>query len=68
MTDFKLTPAIKLQQELMQQALDKLFLLEQMIPMIAVWDATRADVVKTELIDNYADIMCELRNNLNTLA
>ena len=36
-------------------------------PMIAEWDETRAGVVKDDLINNYADIMAELRNNLNSI-
>ena len=63
----KLTPAIKFQQELMQQAIDKLYLLEEVPSMVAQWDETRAGVVKDQLIEDYADIMAELRNNLNSI-
>lgn len=62
-----LTPAIKFQRELMQQAIDKLYLLEQVPPMIATWDETRAGLIKDQLIEDYADIMAELRNNLNSI-
>lgn len=62
-----LTPAIKIQRDLMQAAIDKLYLLEQVPPMIAQWDETRAGVVKDQIIEDYADIMAELRNNLNTI-
>ena len=62
-----LTPAIKVQRELMQAAIDKLYLLEQVPPMIATWDETRAGIVKDDLINDYADIMAILRNNLNSI-
>jgi hypothetical protein len=64
---YKLTPAIKFQKELMQQAIDKLYLLEEVPNMIAQWDETRAGVIKDQLIEDYADIMAELRNNLNSI-
>ena len=64
---YKLTPAIKFQKELMQQAVDKLYLLEEVPMMIAQWDETRAGVIKDQLIEDYADIMAELRNNLNSI-
>ena len=65
--EYKLTPAIKFQKELMQQAVDKLYLLEEVPNMIAQWDETRAGVIKDQLIEDYADIMAELRNNLNSI-
>lgn len=64
---YKLTPAIKFQKELMQQAIDKLYLLEEVPMMVAQWDETRAAVIKDQLIEDYADIMAELRNNLNSI-
>ena len=64
---YKLTPAIKFQKELMQQAVDKLYLLEEVPMMVAQWDETRAAVIKDQLIEDYADIMAELRNNLNKI-
>ena len=64
---YKLTPAIKFQKELMQQAVDKLYLLEEVPMMVAQWDETRAAVIKDQLIEDYADIMAELRNNLNSI-
>jgi len=62
-----LTPAIKVQRELMQQAIDKLYLLEEVPNMVAQWDETRAGLIKDQLIEDYADIMAELRNNLNSI-
>mgnify|MGYP003554438302 FL=1 len=60
-------PKLKEQKELMQNALNKIFLMEQMIPVIEKWDTTRANVVKQELVEQYADVMQDLRNNLNTI-
>jgi hypothetical protein len=62
-----LTPAIKVQRELMQKAIDKLYLLEEVPPMVAQWDETRASLIKDQLIEDYAEIMAELRNNLNSI-
>lgn len=62
-----LTPAIKIQRDLMQTAIDKLHILEEVPPMIAQWDETRAGVIKDQIIEDYADIMAELRNNLNSI-
>lgn len=62
-----MSPKIKEQKELMQAALNKLFLMEQMIPVIEKWDKTRAEVVKQELVEEYVDVMQDLRNNLNTI-
>lgn len=60
-------PKLKEQKELMQNALNKIFLMEQMIPVIEKWDTTRANVVKQELVEQYVDVMQDLRNNLNTI-
>lgn len=63
----KLTPAIKFQKELMQQAIDKLYILEEVPKMVSQWDETRAAVIKDQIIEDYADIITELRNNLNSI-
>lgn len=63
----KLTPRIKEQKTMMEAALNKLYLLEQMIPVIEKFDKTRAKIVGEELISEYADIMADLKNDLNTI-
>lgn len=58
---------IEQQKELMQMALDKLYCMEQVVSVVEKFDTTRAAVLRDEFRGEYADIMGDLRNNLNSI-
>ena len=48
-------------------ALDKLYCMEQVVSVVEKFDTTRAAVLRDEFRGEYADIMGDLRNNLNSI-
>lgn len=59
-----MTQSIKQQRQLMQQAIDKLYLIENAVPYVKEFDTTRATVLEEQLQDEYCDIMTDLFMNL----
>ena len=55
-----MTQSIKQQRQLMQQAIDKLYLIENAVPYVKEFDTTRATVMEEQLQDEYCDIMTYL--------
>lgn len=61
-----MTHQIKQQRALMQQAIDKLYLIENAVPYVKEFDTTRAVVLEEQLQDEYSGIMTDLFMNLSS--
>jgi len=61
-----MTQQIKQQKQLMQAAIDKLYLIESAVPYVKEFDTTRAVVLEEQLQDEYCGIMTELFVSLSS--
>lgn len=55
-----MTQSIKQQKQLMQAAIDKLYLMENLIPYVQEFDSTRAKLLEEQVQEEYSGLMTDL--------